>query len=85
MQDDTLFYKVELAPQYTQSEIEQLEKIADTAQKLGVTLSIWQVIMLIVLGKALDKMWTLINVLQLIVYMGLWNVSYSPVMITFLK
>ena len=39
-------------------EFEEMISVAVTA---GVSFSIWQIILLIIAGKALDKMWILLN------------------------
>ena len=63
----------------TPQELSTLDQMASTAAKVGATLAVWQIIILIAAGKIVNKMWILINQLQLIVFVGLWSISYTPV------
>ena len=50
--------------------------MASTAAKLGVTLSFGEIFACFAFGKVLSFMWILINALQLIVFMGIWQILY---------
>ena len=50
--------------------------MASTAAKIGVTLSFGEIIACFTFGKVLSFMWILINALQLIVFMGIWQILY---------
>ena len=63
----------------------RIEEIADTATKATISFKVWQIILLIVAGKALHKMWIVINELQLIVYVGMWSISFLPECTIFLN
>ena len=44
----------------------------NAAEKVGMALSIWQIIICIVINKTINKMWVLFNTAQFLVYIGLW-------------
>ena len=49
----------------------------ETAAKIGLSLSVAQIFLFVVLGQFLSKLWILINELQLIAYVGMWSINYS--------
>ena len=68
--------EINLTPQFSKGELESAAAAASTAAAVGGAVAIWQVIMLIALGKALHSMWILINTLQLFVYISLWQIKF---------
>ena len=50
--------------------------MASTAAKIGVTLSFGEIFACFAFGRLLSFMWILINALQLIVFMGIWQILY---------
>ena len=50
--------------------------MAETAADVGVGISIWQVCVLMLLGKALKSLWIMINCLQFLVFISMWQVTY---------
>lgn len=50
--------------------------MADTAEKIGMFASAFEIIMCFFLGKALESMWTLIYAMQFMVYIGMWQINY---------
>ena len=69
----------------TKEDYETLLAMASNAAVIGVGLSIWQIIMCFVLGKAISSMWILINTVQFIVYMSLWQINYERVLRIFFR
>ena len=59
----------------TSDELMLLIEAAETAAKVGVAISFWQVILFFSLGKALKSMWSLLNAMQFIIYISLWNIK----------
>ena len=47
------------------------------SDKVGTSLVLWQIAVCFIAGKALHKMWPLINILQFYVYIGMWQVTYT--------
>ena len=72
---EEIVYEVELQPQMSESEFQQLIEAAQTAAKVGVTVSFWQIVLFFSLGKALKSMWSLLNAAQFLIYMSLWQVK----------
>ena len=68
--------EVELKPQVSQSEFEEIEEMAATAAAVGMFATIFELAMCFVLGKALEAMWTLIYAMQFLVYIGMWQIAY---------
>ena len=50
---------------------------ADTATKVGLAVSIWEIVLLFFFKKTLFAMWVLILTLQFFVYMSMWQIRYS--------
>lgn len=50
--------------------------MASTAAKIGVTLSFGEIFACFAFEKVLSFMWILINALQLIVFLGIWQILY---------
>ena len=69
----------------TKQDYEALMAMAGNAAVIGVGLSIWQIIMCFFLRKAISSMWILINTVQFIVYMSLWQINYEPVLRVFFR
>ena len=61
MKTDEITYEIELQPQMTADELTLLIETAETAAKVGVAISFWQVVLFFSLGKALKSMWSLLN------------------------
>ena len=60
----------------TSEEFVELVKMAETAANIGIGLSIWQIIICLVLSKVINSMWILINAVQFLVYIGMWQINY---------
>ena len=69
----------------TKEDYEALLGMASTAAVFGVGLSVWQIILCFILGKTLKSMWILINTVQFIVYMSLWQIGFEDLLRIFLK
>ena len=72
LQDDLEEYSLVMSPQMTSAELAETEAAAKKALMVGGSVVIWQLISLVVLGKALHTMWILINTLQFFVYISYW-------------
>ena len=53
-----------------------MTKQAELADSAGVALTFWQIILMLALGEHLAQMWTLILNLQILAYVGKWQISY---------
>ena len=52
--------------------------MAQDAAKVGLGISICQVLIFVSLNKALTSMWVVLNVTQFIVYSSLWMIEFPP-------
>jgi len=57
-------------PQITEGEFIELESMQEDAETVGLTFGVWQLCMMIALGKAINSMWVLINTTQFFVYIS---------------
>ena len=53
--------------------------MAATASSVGKGFSFLEIIALFGLGKTINSMWILLNALQFLVYIYMWNVRVSPI------
>ena len=59
----------------TLEEYEQLIEMGETAAKAGMAVTVWEFMLLFSVGKALKSIWVLVNCVQFIVYMGMWQIK----------
>ena len=50
--------------------------MAETGAAVGVTLSLGEIIACFASGKMLTFMWVLINAVQILVFLGIWQILY---------
>ena len=77
----TTKYSVELPTQYSAEEFEELEAKIRMAVKVGVSLSVGQIIILFSSGQLLKASWPLINTFQFIVYIGMWKIDHTDTLV----
>lgn len=66
-----------IPPQITEEKLQELVVMAETAAKVGGTFSVLEFLGLVSMGKTVTSMWLLINTLQFVVFLGLWQISTS--------
>ena len=49
----------------------------EAAARIGIGLSVWQIVLCLVINKTINKMWILYNATQFLVFIGLWQINYS--------
>ena len=62
--------EIELAPQISPEEQTRLGELATTVAKIGMTISFWQVVLFLSIGKALKAMWSLLFAIQFVIYVS---------------
>jgi len=72
LDSESLVKEIALSPQFTAAQFEKLVEMGETAASVGLTFSIWELVICFALGKALHSMWVLINCMQFFVYLSLW-------------
>ena len=58
-------------------EYEELMEIAETAKNVGISITVGEFILLFTAGKALKSIWVLVNCVQFIVYMSMWQIKMT--------
>ena len=61
----------------TEQMFEAFKAMVKTAAAVGITFSIWEIILCFVLNKSLHSMWILINTSQFLVFIGVWQIKFS--------
>ena len=69
-EESLTFLKAKILPLVTEEEFAELEAMQSDAETAGFTLGLWQLFMMIALGKAINSMWVLINSSQFFVYIS---------------
>ena len=59
-----------ILPLVTEEEFAELEAMQSDAKTVGFTLGLWQLFMMLALGKAINSMWVLINSSQFFVFIS---------------
>ena len=67
---------MKLGIQYKDGEYEVLKQKAETVAKIGVAITIFEIIPVILFKQVLFSMWVLILTLQFFVYMATWQIRY---------
>jgi len=69
-EESLTFLQTTIYPLVTEEEFAELESMQSDAKTAGFTLGLWQLLMMIALGKAINSMWVLINSSQFFVYIS---------------
>ena len=56
---------------------EELQEMVETVAKIMTAVSIWEILACFALGKAIHAMWGLVNTMQFLVYISMWQVTLS--------
>ena len=57
--------------------MERLEEYRETLRSVGSVFTVWEFVACLLLNKTLLSMWSLINNLQFLVYIGQWQINYT--------
>ena len=68
--------EIELAPQISPEEQTRLGELATAVAKIGMTISFWQVVLFLSIGKALKAMWSLLFAIQFVIYVSQWQIKF---------
>ena len=49
--------------------------MVEVAQRVGVILSIWEIVLMFAAGRVLKALWILLHIMQFLCYIGLWQIN----------
>ena len=75
LQETNSFVETTMQPQFSKEEFKKWAQVADQAAQAGTAMSVFEIIICLVTGKALNSMWILINALQFIVFISIWLIN----------